>query len=641
MDYLRSHIHLKLSAMAAVALIILAVSLLTLVTFSSQSLIDERVHQREIPAQLYQIRNALESELAVPVTLSKALAENSFVKDWAQQGEPTESRDALIKHLKHIKNDNSASVAFFVSASTQNYYTEAGVIKQINHQQDQWYYQFINSTAPYQLSFDIDSASGIPTVFVNYAVVQNHRRIGIAGIGMTLEQMRTVIDNIGQQDEFEAFLVDGKGDIQVHPNQAIQGSLANYLQTADINQQLLGAGDERFAEVRLNGNDMIVSATAMRIGDWHVVVMADKNSIYASLYEMISFISFAGCALVVLFVGLAYWGAKRFVGPIRNVSTILEDIANRGGDLTAQIPVTSDDELGRLVNAFNQFISSLRGIITDVAETSSHLGSSVAEVDSAVSICINQVASQHDKTDMVATAMHQMGATVEEIARNANDAAGQASSAKGDTANGEIAVTSSAEKIRNLALQIESAQQVVASLASDVDSISSVLTVIQGVSEQTNLLALNAAIEAARAGEQGRGFAVVADEVRTLAQRTQRSTEEINGMIERLEKGSAEAVSAMQAGTELAASGVDTVESLRDVLISIRQSVETVADMNYQIASATEQQASVTEEINSNVLAIADSGKTTTQQVEKTSHECNEMAGQAKRLNSLVSQFKY
>ncbi len=231
-----------------------------------------------------------------------------------------------------------------------------------------------------------------------------------------------------------------------------------------------------------------------------------------------------------------------------------------------------------------------------------------------------------------------MGATVEEIARNANDAATHSSGARSATEDGEQAVTKSVGKIQALAGEINDAQSVVASLATDVENIGSVLAVIRGISEQTNLLALNAAIEAARAGEQGRGFAVVADEVRTLAQRTHESTEEINGMIERLQRGSNEAVAVMQAGTEMAASGVTTVEGLREILSSIREAVETVADMNFQIASATEQQATVADDISSNVEAIAESGRATVEQVKLANGECGQMLEQVQHLRSLVDK---
>ena len=641
MKSITSKIHLKLSFAAAIALIVLAISLLTLVTISSQSLIDDRVYEREMPAQLKQVRNALERELLVPVTISKSMAENEFLLSWLRRGESTGERSQVIEFLKQTKRKNDASVAFWVSGNSRNYYTEKGVIKQISRQDDKWYYDFINSGNDYELSFDYNDVTGIPTVFVNYAVSLGSDRIAAAGVGMTLEQVRAVIDGISDSGSLVAFLVDSEGMIQVHPDKKISGRLGQYLQSDEQAKRLLDRDNLQFGEVNVSGLEMIVGATPMRIGDWYVVVMADKEEMYASLYSMVSFISIAGYALVALFVSLVYFGALRFVVPIRKVSQELQDFANRGGDLTREIPVRSNDELGLLVNSFNEFVRSLRSIISEVGDASVRLGESVLAVNDAVSNTTAQVAQQQEKTDMVATAMHEMGATVEEIARNANDAANQAASAKQDTADGEGAVTASADKINKLSSEITSAETVVSTLAEEVQGISSVLAVIRGVSEQTNLLALNAAIEAARAGEQGRGFAVVADEVRTLAQRTQESTEEINSMIDRLQRGASEAVSAMQAGSEMAVSGVETVESLRGVLSSIRTSVETVSDMNFQIASATEEQSLVTEDINGNVLIIADTGRQSVEQVAKTESESVVMSEQAEKLRQLVSQFKY
>ncbi|HLA32278.1 MAG TPA: methyl-accepting chemotaxis protein, partial [Pseudomonas sp.] len=243
-------------------------------------------------------------------------------------------------------------------------------------------------------------------------------------------------------------------------------------------------------------------------------------------------------------------------------------------------------------------------------------------------------------TDMVATAVHEMGLTVQEIARNASNAAQASHSARDEAKQAREVVGESIGHIENMSAQIGDAATAVGELADQVASIDQVLAVIRGISEQTNLLALNAAIEAARAGEQGRGFAVVADEVRTLAQRTQASTDEIQQMIARLKKGAETAVSSMHAGQAATGTGVEASQRTGQSLSAITEQVEQISDMNTQVAAATEEQSSVTEEINRNVQGIADLAHATADETRSCREDCQTLRGLADDLAKQMGNFK-
>ncbi|ERI50036.1 hypothetical protein N878_26940, partial [Pseudomonas sp. EGD-AK9] len=236
------------------------------------------------------------------------------------------------------------------------------------------------------------------------------------------------------------------------------------------------------------------------------------------------------------------------VRPIRQVTQALVEIGGGGGDLTRRLDESRGDELGDLARGFNRFLASQRELIGEVLATSERLRGAVGQVAQVVENTAGRAGQQQEMTDMVATAVHEMGLTVQEIARNASSAAQSSHSARDEAQQARQVVRQSIGHIEQMSADIGTAAGAVAELAEQVASIDQVLAVIRGISEQTNLLALNAAIEAARAGEMGRGFAVVADEVRTLASRTQASTDEIQQMIQRLKHGAEAAVSSMHAG---------------------------------------------------------------------------------------------
>jgi methyl-accepting chemotaxis protein len=331
---------------------------------------------------------------------------------------------------------------------------------------------------------------------------------------------------------------------------------------------------------------------------------------------------------------------RMITGPLYRVIGAIEDLAGGEGDLTLRLNVESRDELGRLAGSLNQFLEKLHDLIGRVAVTSSQVRESSDRLLQLNGQTQEMVTNQHMSTDMVATAVNEMSATVQEVAKSASTAAQAASQADADARQGSGRVNSTTIAIRELAQDVEQATGVIHTLKSEAEGVGSVLDVIRGIAEQTNLLALNAAIEAARAGEQGRGFAVVADEVRTLASRTQQSTTEIQEMIERLQGGAQDAVAVMDAGREKFQKSVELAESAGQSLNEITQAVAAIRDMNAQIASAAEEQSTVTEDINRNVTEISASSDHTSQVSAQAAQASSILSEHAQELDQIVQNFK-
>ena len=309
-------------------------------------------------------------------------------------------------------------------------------------------------------------------------------------------------------------------------------------------------------------------------------------------------------------------------------------------DLTVRVEITSDDEIGRMGLHFNNMLGSFQAIIDNVNSSTLQVASASEELSMVTQANNEGIQNQSMETEQVATAMNEMTATVQEVAKNATQAATAASDANEGSQAGQQVVSSTIGLIHKLAGEIENAAQVIQKLEDDSLKIGSVLDVIRGIAEQTNLLALNAAIEAARAGEQGRGFAVVADEVRTLASRTQESTQEIQAMIEQLQTGSKNAVRVMGESRQQAEESVHQAEKAGESLQGITHAVATINDMNLQIASAAEEQNAVSEEINRNITNISHVTHETADGTRQIMAASDDLARISSELQLLVSQFK-
>lgn len=367
------------------------------------------------------------------------------------------------------------------------------------------------------------------------------------------------------------------------------------------------------------------------------MVAAGEHALSSSTISLL--VSMAVSGLIT--VAVLYW---MFIVLVTRRLGILEsslkDIAEGDGDLTKRVAVNSNDAIDRVGQYFNAFLSKIHNAISRVDDASQQLAASSSQLAIITDETKVSIDDQQSETEQVATAINEMAATVSEVARNATDAATATHDADEQALAGRKIVTMSIDYIHILVEDIEEAAKVISQLKSDSQSIGSVLDVIQGIAEQTNLLALNAAIEAARAGEQGRGFAVVADEVRTLASRTQESTTEIKSIIDNLQAGAEKAVHAMDKGRDQVQKSVEKTTEAGASLESITAAVAKINEMNTQIASAAEEQNSVAEEINQNITRISQHAEKTASGAQTTQMASTELASLSEELNVLMSQFK-
>ncbi|GGI68333.1 methyl-accepting chemotaxis protein [Shewanella hanedai] len=360
------------------------------------------------------------------------------------------------------------------------------------------------------------------------------------------------------------------------------------------------------------------------------------SEIYSS--SVVLFITLNLIAVIAsILIGL--WVTRAVMLPINDIVNKLNTI-QKDSDLTVQFNTFNDDELGQISSNLSLVINHLREILESIFHASNTVGDSTIKLREFTLKNSERMYEQQSETEQTATAMNQMVATVAEVAQNTTVAADSARDADTSAANGDLIVQQSITSMSSLSEQIKQAAEVITKLSDESRNIGSMLDVIKGIAEQTNLLALNAAIEAARAGEQGRGFAVVADEVRTLAQRTQNSTQEIESMIERLQKGVQQAVVSMELGIKQVNDANDKANMAGDALNKIVGSVDNISNMNTQIATAAEEQSCVAESINRSIITISDIALASTDSSHELSSSVEELSSLAENMRSQVGQFK-
>ncbi|SQC69219.1 chemotactic transducer PctB [Pseudomonas aeruginosa] len=402
----------------------------------------------------------------------------------------------------------------------------------------------------------------------------------------------------------------------------------------------IGSG---FSEAELHGNTRILSFSPVKglSGlDWYIGISVDKDKAYAMLTKLRTSAIVAALIAVVAIVLLLGMLIRVLMQPLTDMGRAMQDIAQGEGDLTKRLKVTSNDEFGALAISFNRFVERIHESIREVAGTARQLHDVAQLVVNASNSSMANSDEQSNRTNSVAAAINELGAAAQEIARNAADASHHASDANHQAEDGKQVVEQTIRAMNELSEKISASCANIEALNSRTVNIGQILEVIKGISEQTNLLALNAAIEAARAGEAGRGFAVVADEVRNLAHRAQESAQQIQKMIEELQIGAQEAVSTMTESQRYSLESVEIANRAGERLSSVTGRIAEIDGMNQSVATATEEQTAVVDSLNMDITEINTLNQEGVENLQATLRACGELETQAGRLRQLVDSFK-
>lgn len=455
----------------------------------------------------------------------------------------------------------------------------------------------------------------------------------VIGIGVYYKDLNSAIADFKNSDNSELYITDAKNNIEYGTNSDFYNSLnISFPEFGESSVGIVTIENKAYSATILPvlSHDKKAQANLVVLNDYSESYIAQSNFRLAS-YLIVALI------IISATFGLFYF-MKNALKPLDSAVINLQKLAD--GDLTVDIQVTQNDEIGKLQSAMSLTANELRNMINQITGITHSLSDSASLMSGNTEMTNRSITRQLAGLEQVATAMNEMTSTVQEVSRNANQAADAANNADQESQKGNSVVLSTINSINHLATEVENATTVINTLKDDTNNISIILDAIKGIAEQTNLLALNAAIEAARAGEQGRGFAVVADEVRTLASRTQQSTEEISQMIQRLQQGANSAVTVMQVSYERAQETVEQATQAGSSLKSITAAVATISEMNLQIAHAAKEQTEVAEDINKNIIdinTIADETAAGSQHVAQTSSELSQLANQ---LSHVVGRFK-
>ncbi|NWA23862.1 methyl-accepting chemotaxis protein [Pseudomonas gingeri] len=501
-----------------------------------------------------------------------------------------------------------------------------------------WYKSAENSSGSALTEPYIDLATGQLVISIVNTVRKAGQSVGVVGGDLSLQAIADSLNALSFDGNGYAFLVSADGKILVHPDKALV--MKNL---SDVYPQDTPRIGNEISETVANGKTRIVAFAPIKglsSVSWYVGVSVDKDKAFSMLSNFRSSAVVATTIAVLIIIALLGLLIRALMQPLHVMTRAMQDIADGEGDLTRRLTIESQDEFGILGTAFNRFVERIHTSIREVSSATQQVNEVALRVVSASNSSMHNSDEQASRTNSVAAAINQLGAAAQEIARNAAQASTQASDARGLAADGQQVVERSIKAMHQLSEMLATSSTNIESLNSKTVNIGQILEVITSISQQTNLLALNAAIEAARAGEAGRGFAVVADEVRNLAHRTQESAQQVQTMIEELQVGARESVGTMGHSQRHSLESVEIANLAGERLSSVTLRIGEIDGMNQSVATATEEQTSVVESINMDITEINTLNQEGVENLQSTLRACADLEQQAARLKQLVGSFR-
>ena len=610
----------------------------TVSMLTAKSSIQSRVLNTELPNTVQKISQQIDQEISTMQVVARQVATDAHILQWNSDGQEKSEVALLIKKLSDIAKLNDFSAVSFADKQTANYWNQDGFLRTLeDNAADGWFYAYVESKKENMVSIYRDPDTGKTDLFVNY---QQPNGRGLSGTAKSFDAVVSRLNAFKLEDTGFVYLVDTKGSIQVHRNNKLIGETLSSVYATNQVSTLLKKTTFNYIEVEFEGQKVLVASSHIPSMDWFVVANIPYDEIFQSLNRAIWHIVLWSLLIAGLACIAAWYVAGTVIRPINQLAHAFSKLGQGTADLSYRLPTNGQKEIAEVAIGYNQFIKKLEDLFNNISNSSNKLREVAKTLRKDAQDTQVNVINSTDNTTKISHTLDQVSSNVLVAAKNASDAAIVANQISNNSEVITQVIQDTQNDISQLAKKIHDVADVIASLTNNTETIAKVLETIHAISDQTNLLALNAAIEAARAGEQGRGFAVVADEVRTLAKRTADSTKKIQAIIEQLQHTSTIATKEIKLIIEQSKTTSDSVGQAEKVIFENQSQFLHITQANQSVADSTEEQSTNIESINNRMLEVRASAEKNVISVQLITDEIRSLTELAESLDSLLRLYQ-
>ncbi|WLD58841.1 methyl-accepting chemotaxis protein [Salinispirillum sp. LH 10-3-1] len=638
---IRSRLYIALALLLSATLII-ALSIQTHLYQTSRL---QDVFARELPAQLDALGNDIALRIEPGITGSSMLVNSTYLQNWVRAGAPVSEHGAITAYLSAMHERLGADNLFItphINGQTYFYLYDQGelIVREVlTDSGDDWYFNFVGSGQTYELNLNTDEFTGDSLfIFVNYSsqVRSGQNPLIVGGVGMNMDQLTSMLQDYRIGETGRVMLANRQGEIEVRSATGILPSLSALPDAQDIL-----AAERRFEvrEITIGGEELLIGSLWLPSIQRFIVAEIERREIMAPIRQLLHISLIVGAVLLLVCTAVLWPVVHNLSQPIVQLQRQVRHItANL--DLGERVQLRDKAELGDLADHINSLIDRIAGAISEVNVTAENTSAASTQLTGYATDVSHSAQEQQSSLESVSASMEEITGQVREVADLAHNVSDHSEQGRAQLQQATDHLEASVQKITALETSLQKNEQDLARLKTTTDNIVQVIDVIRGISEQTNLLALNAAIEAARAGEHGRGFAVVADEVRTLSSRTHDSTNDIQAMILQLTGAVDEVYARMQESARHGEDGLSSVVETQSLLSKMASGLASIFDLNRQIASGTQEQSTAVSEISHHMTLLNDHGRRTRDLCEQTDTATRNINKEVEKLRANVGVFQ-